>query len=71
MIEGRGKACYNMHIVAVVFKCIYNNAPDLFKEYFVKTLHNYSTRHNGLNIIVPKVSSETVRRHLLFQGSSF
>jgi len=25
-------------------KCVNNNAPDLLKEYFVKTLHNYSTK---------------------------
>ena len=29
-----------MHIVTFVFKCVHNNAPDLFKEYFVKTSHN-------------------------------
>lgn len=37
-------------------KCVNNNAPDLLKEYFVKTLHNYSTKHNDLDILVPKVS---------------
>ena len=56
------KAGSNMHIVTFVFKCIHNNAPDLFKEYFVKTSHNYSTRRNGLDILVPKVSTETAKK---------
>ena len=30
----------------------------LFKDYFVKTSHNYSTRRKGLDIFVPKVSTQ-------------
>ena len=56
------KARCNMHIVTFVFKCVHNNAPDLFKECFVKTSHNYSARHNGLDIVVPKVSTETTKK---------
>ena len=63
------KARCNMHIVTSVFKCVQNNALDLFKEYFVKTLHNYSTRHNGLDIIVPKVSTESVKKGCYFFGA--
>ena len=56
------KARYNMHIVTFVVKCVNNNAPDLFKEYFVKTSLSYYTGRNGLNIIVPKVSTETAKK---------
>ena len=55
-----------MHIVTFVFKCVHSNAKDLFKEYFVKPLHNYATRHNGLNIIVPKVSIESAKKGCYF-----
>ena len=51
-----------MHIVTFVFKCVHNNAPDLFKEYFVKTSHDHFTRRNGLDILVPKVSTETAKK---------
>lgn len=30
----------------------------LIKDYFVKTSHNYSTRRKGLDIFVPKVSTQ-------------
>ena len=40
-----------------------------FKEYFVKTSHNYSTRRNGLDIIVQKVSTETAKKGSYFLGA--
>ena len=58
-----------MHIETFVFKCLHNNAPDLFKEYFVKTSHNYSTRCNGLDILVPKVSTESAKKGCYFFGA--
>jgi len=41
-----------MHIVTFVSKYVHNNAPDLFKEYFVKTSHNYSTKRNGDDVLL-------------------
>ena len=61
----------NMYIVTFEFKCVHNNAPDLFKEYFVKTSHNYSTRRNGLEIFVPKVSTELQRKAFTFSQLKF
>lgn len=55
-----------MYIVTFECKCVHNNAPDLFKEYFVKTSHNYSTRRTGLEIYVPKVSTELQRKAFTF-----
>ena len=63
------KARSNMHIVTFVFKCVRNNAPDLFMDYFVKTSHNYSTRRNGLDILVPKVSTETAKKGCYYLGA--
>ena len=60
------KACSNTHIVIFVLKSVHSNAPHIFKEYFVKTSHNYSTWHNSLNIFVPKVSTETVKKGSYF-----
>ena len=66
------KALCNMHIVTFVFKCVHNNVPYLFKEYFVKTPHIYSTRrNNGLDITVPKVSTESAKRGCYFFGAHF
>ena len=45
------------------------HAPNLFKEYFFKTSHNYSTRPNGVDIIVPKVSTETGKTGCYFFGA--
>jgi len=33
------KARCNIDIVTFVFKCVHNNAPDLFKEYFAQLFH--------------------------------
>ena len=42
---------------------------DLFKEYFVKISHNYSTRRNGLDILVPKVSTEKAKKGCYYFGA--
>ena len=44
-----------MHNLTFVFKCFHHIAPDLFKSYFIKSLHVYSTWRNGLDILIPKV----------------
>ena len=56
------KARCSMHLAFFVFKRVHNNAPDLFKEYFVKILHNYSTRRNSLDILVSEISSEKAKK---------
>ena len=56
-------------IVTFVFKCVHNIAPDLFKEYFVRTFHNYSIRRNGLDIFVSKVSTESAKKGCYFFGA--
>ena len=56
------KACSSMHIVTFVFKCVHSNTTELFKEYFVKSSHNYSTRRNGLHILLPNVYTETAKK---------
>jgi len=58
-----------MHIVTFVFKCVRNIAPAFFKDYFVKTSHNYFTRHKGLNIFIPKVSTESAKKGCYFFGA--
>ena len=49
------KGCSTMHNLTFVFKCFHHIAPDLFKSYFIKSLHVYSTWRNGLGILIPKV----------------
>jgi len=58
-----------MHIVTFVFKCVRNIAPDLFKDYFVKTFHDYFTRREGLDIFIPKVSTESAKKGRYFFGA--
>ena len=52
----------NFQISFVTFKCVHNNAPDLYKEYFVKKLCNYSTRCNHC----PKCFFWNCKERLLF-----
>ena len=64
------KARCNMHVVTFVFKCVHNIAPNLFKDYFVKTSHDYLiTRRKGLDIFIPKVSTESAKKGCYFFGT--
>ena len=51
-----------MHILTLVFKCVNNSAPDLFRDYFIKLSHNYSARRNGLDLLIPKVCTESAKK---------
>lgn len=58
-----------MHISTFVFKCVNNIAPEMFKEYFVKLSHNYFTRRNGLDLLVPIVHTESARKGCFYSGA--
>jgi len=58
-----------MHIVTFASKCVRNIAPDLFKDYFVKTSQDYFTRRKGLDIFIPKVSTESAKKGCYFFGA--
>ena len=43
------KARCTMPKVIFVFKCrLHSIAPDLFRDYFIRSSHNYNTRRNGV-----------------------
>ena len=48
-----------MHNLTYVYKCLQNIAPDLIKSYFIKSSDVYSIRGNGLDILIPKVRTES------------
>ena len=58
-----------MHNLTFVFKCLYNIAPDLFKSYFIKSSHTYCTRRNGLDILIPKVHTESAKKGTFYTGA--
>ena len=58
-----------MHTVTFVFKCLHNIAPDLFKSYFLTSSHVYSTRGNGLDILIPKVRTESAKKGTFHTGA--
>ena len=45
---------------------IHNIPPDLFKSYFIKSSHVYSTRRNGLDILIPIVRTKSAKKGLTF-----
>ena len=47
----------------------HNFAPDLFKSYFIKSSHIYSTRLNGLDILIPEVSTESAKKGTFYTGA--
>ena len=59
----------NMHNLTFVFKCLHNIVPDLFKCYFIKYSHVYSTRSNGLDILIPKVRTESTKKGTFYTGA--
>ena len=58
-----------MHNLTFVFKCLHNIAPDLFKSYFIRSSHVYSTRRNGLDISIPKVYTESANKGAFYTGA--
>ena len=58
-----------MHDLTFVFKCLHNIAPDLFKSYFIKSSHVYSTRRNGLDILIPKVRTKSAKKGTFYTGA--
>ena len=44
-------------------------SPDLFKSYFIRSLHIHSTRRNGLDILIPKVCTETAKKGTFYTGA--
>ena len=63
------KARSTMHNLTFVFKCLHNIAPDLFKCYFIKSSHVHSTRRNGLDILIPKVRTESTKKGTFSTGA--
>ena len=49
--------------------CLHNFAPDLFKSYFIKSSYEYSTRLNGLDILIPKVCTESAKKGTFYTGA--
>ena len=58
-----------MHNLTFVFKCFHHIAPDLFKSYFIKSLHVYSTWRNGLGILIPKVHTQSAKKGTFYTGA--
>ena len=56
------KARSTIHNLTFAFKCLHNIAPDLFKSYFNRFSHVYSTRRNGLDTLIPKVRTESANK---------
>ena len=58
-----------MHNLTYVYKCLQNIAPDLIKSYFIKSSDVYSIRGNGLDILIPKVSTESAKKGTFYSGA--
>ena len=48
---------------------LHNIAPDLFKCYFIKSSLVHSTRRNGLDILIPKVRTESAQKGTFYTGA--
>ena len=58
-----------MHNLTCVYKCLQNIAPDLIKSYFIKSSDVYSIRGNGLDILIPKVRTESAKKGTFYSGA--
>ena len=48
---------------------LHNIAPDLFKSYFIRSSRVYSTRCNGLDILIPQVRTESAKKGTFNSGA--
>ena len=46
----------------VVFRCLHDIATDRFKRYFDRSSLFFSTRLNGLDVLIPKVRTESAKK---------
>ena len=53
----------------LTFKCLHNIASDLFKSCFINYSHIYSTRHNDIHILIPKVRTESAQKGTFYTGA--
>ena len=58
-----------MHNLTYVYKCLQNIAPDLIKSYFIKSSDVYSIRGIGLDILIPKVRTESAKKGTFYSGA--
>ena len=60
-----------MHTINLTFKCLKGSPPMFFKDYFkvFRTIHN--TRGSGLNLLLPKVRTETARKSFSLMDLNF
>ena len=58
-----------MHNLTYVYKCLQNIAPDLIKSHFIKSSDVYSIRGNGLDILIPKVRTESAKKGTFYSGA--
>ena len=63
------KARSTIHNLTFVFKCLHNIAPDLFNSYFIRSPYVYSTRRNGLDILIPKIRKESAKKGTFYTGA--
>ncbi len=63
------KACYSIRAATFVFKCINGIGQDLFLDYFTKLSHSYNTRRNSLDLILPKVKTESAKKSCFYSGA--
>jgi len=47
---------------------LHNVAPEPFKSYFIRSSHFYSTRCNGLDILIPKVRTQSAKKGKFYTG---
>jgi hypothetical protein len=59
-----------MDVASTIFKCIYDLLPLASCLGFSKLNHGKNTRGNGLNLVLPKVKTESGKKHLHFKELS-
>ena len=59
----------NRSCALAVFKCLNGLAPKAFEDYFKKVSHGKCTRANNMNIVLPKIKTETGRKTFAYQGA--
>ena len=59
----------NSSIATSVFKCVHGLFPSNFNDTFKRIEHGKYTRTNKINIILPKIKTETARQSFKYKGA--
>lgn len=63
------RECCIKHRLIFVFKTLNCNGQQFFSNYFTQSSHVHNTRRNSLDLVLPKVNTESAKKGSFYLGA--